>query len=162
MDKKKRSSYDAGDLLGKARRGTSAFWKAIATIIVWVAVAGIVVTLGVTASGVLQEAIIAPVIVTLVMGMLSMGFIWNWGRYPGEVPRSKEYQQRWGYTYDEDDEEDSDVERYLNYGERRKVDRLSAALRHLSDAELTQLRERIADGSLTDRELEALLRRELD
>jgi len=64
-------------------------------------------------------------------GIMTTGFMWKWGEYSDVAP-----------TLD---------------SEKAKRDRLSMALRDLSDSELASLRQRLAAGEIDQSQLERLL-----
>jgi reverse gyrase len=81
----------------------------------------------------------------LVAAVLVSGFIWNWGR---------------GSSVQQSASEALDSE--MQSREKRKNDRLSRALRNLSNEELVRLRQRLASGEIDEHDLEAALGEDAD
>ncbi len=129
--------------------GIEAFWRAIATIVIWTMVVGGFALTGIFMADALGDGIVMVVFLLLGAAVASTGFVWNWGNMRGS---SKVSWHDWGeqMTFDE------------TRTEKRKADRISAALRNLSDDELVRLRQRIARGEITDEDLEAALAEERD
>ncbi|MDQ7026631.1 MAG: hypothetical protein Q9P44_13870 [Anaerolineae bacterium] len=123
---------------------SATFWQAIATMVIWTMVTG-----GIALGGIF----IAPQLGNDAMGFFFMlfgaavlctGFVWNWGRIEGDGRRRrKQKNQQFDYDYD--------------YDEKRKRNRLSKALKTLSNDELVQLRERISRGEIDDEDLASVL-----
>lgn len=120
------------------------FWQALTTIVIWV-----LVIVG-TAIG---SVFLAPQMGEEVMGfffllfgvaLVCTGFIWKWGQMPGQAKQGKQKNESYGYEMD--------------YEEKRKHDRLSNALKSLSDDDLIRLRERIARGEIQEEDLASVLR----
>lgn len=136
------------------------FWKAVATVVVWTMVVGAIVLSSIFLGPSLGEDIIAVIFMVMAAAVVSMGFVWNWGQVDGQHKgRRAEKNKR----ADRDDDE-ADVYDELLYTvgatDKRKHgdDRLSDALRSLSDDELIRLRQRLANGEITEDELAAALR----
>jgi len=130
--------------------GVEAFWRAIATIVIWGLMIGGFALTGVFMADVLGDGVVMVIFLLLGAAVTSTGFIWNWGN----VAKSgrKQSWQEWGQGLQESFTSDS--------YEKRKSDRISAALRNLSDGELVRLRQQIARGEITEDDLEAALREE--
>lgn len=79
---------------------------------------------------------LAIVFLIIGAGITTTGFLWKWGGYDDRVREVRD--------------ESMDVE-------KAKRNRLALALRDLSDAELTRLRQRLSDGDIDDDHLAALL-----
>lgn len=137
---------------GHTMDGQTTFWKAVSTVIVWVMVTGGIALGGVFLAPVMGEEVLGFFFMILAAAVVSMGFIWNWGQLPN--------QQRLT------DEQKKKAKREAEYydlvhqtGEKlKRDDQLANALRKLSDDELMRLRERIADGELTEADIARSLR----
>ena len=120
------------------------FWQALTTIVIW---AMVMVGTGI------GSVFLAPQMGEEVMGfffllfgvaLVCTGFIWKWGQIPGQTKQNKQKNESYGYEMD--------------YEEKRKHDRLSNALKALSDDDLIRLRERIARGEIQEDDLASVLR----
>ena len=121
-----------------------AFWQALTTIVIW---AMVMVGTGI------GSVFLAPQMGEEVMGfffllfgvaLVCTGFIWKWGQMPGQAKnQGKQKNEAYGYEMD--------------YEEKRKHDRLSNALKALSDDDLIRLRERIARGEIQEDDLASVL-----
>lgn len=127
------------------------FWRAIATIVIWVMTTGSMALSGVFLADVLGEDIIAVIFMVLVAAALSSGFIWNWGRGEGSSRRRESRRRRWASLLDDEFED-------RHYEEKPKNDdRLATALRQLSDRQLENLRDGIRSGDISEDDLETML-----
>jgi hypothetical protein len=131
--------------------GIEAFWRAVATIVIWVMMVGSFALTGVFMADALGEGVVMIVFLLLGAAVVSTGFIWNWGRV--SLKNKEQGWQEWGAELQASLEGDG-------YSEKHKSDRISAALRNLSDDELVRLRKRIARGEITDDDLEAAFQEE--
>jgi uncharacterized membrane protein len=135
------------------------FWKAVATVVVWTMVVGAIVLSSVFLGPSLGEDIIAIIFMVMAAAVVSMGFVWNWGQVEGQQKANQHQNKR---TNRDDDEADLYDELLYTAGATGKRkngdDRLSDALRSLSDDELIRLRQRLANGEITEDELAAALR----
>jgi hypothetical protein len=121
-----------------------AFWRAIATIVIWVMLTGGFGIVSETLTAQLGEDVIAVLIMQLLAAVICTGFVWNWGRIPGDQKRAgARKEEAWEELYDD--------------LEKPKRDRLANALRTLSDDELFRLKDRIRSGAVDDRVLEQTL-----
>ena len=129
------------------RSGT--FWQALATIVIWIMVTGGIALGGVFLAAPLGEAVLGFFFMLLAAAVISTGFVWDWGRIPGDGRRFRKRHAQ-------------DDDRLYNYAggydDKRKRDRLSDALRSLADDELIHLRERLARGEIEEEELARILR----
>jgi len=82
--------------------------------------------------------IIPVLIFSLMAGIMSTGFIWNWGRHPQVNDQSNE-------------------EKRSEAREKRKREQLDEALRNLSDDQLEALRHGLSSGTITEDRLEMML-----
>jgi hypothetical protein len=126
------------------------FWQALATIVIWTMVTGGIALGGVFLVGSMGEEVLGYFFMLFAAAVISTGFIWDWGRLPGDSHRRKRHAEQDNYNYDFD----------LVGDEKRKRDRLSDALRTLSDDELLRLRQRIADGEIDEDDLAYVMREE--
>jgi hypothetical protein len=126
---------------------TGTFWQAVATIVIWVMVTGGIALGGVFLAPQLGEEVLGFFFMLLAAAVVCTGFVWKWGQLPGGENQKKGKQKNEDYlaAYDSD------------YDEKRKRDRLGAALRTLSDDELVRLRERIARGEIAEEDLASVL-----
>lgn len=106
--------------------------RALFTFIMWVLLIGAMIPLTAITIDILQEAVIAIPVVLAVSGIAVTGFIYNWGQLPNESSH------------------DASSESF-------KRNRLTMALRDLSDSELASLRQRLASGDIDDDQLARLL-----
>jgi len=127
----------------------NSFWKAIATIVIWVMATGSVALSGVFLADILGEDILGAIFMIMVAAALSSGFIWNWGR--GDGTRIKiGRRRRWeGLLMDE--------LQGRHYEKPKRDDQLADALRQLSDRQLENLRDAIRSGDISEDELETML-----
>lgn len=102
------------------------------TVVIWALLVGAMIVLSLILAPYLQEIVITIPVIFTVAGVLLSGFIWQWGQLPNDSER-------------------------IAVAERFKRDRLTMALRNLSDAELKSLRERLASGDIDDAQLARLL-----
>lgn len=130
--------------------GYDSFWRAIATIVIWVMMVGAFALTGVFLADAIGEGVVMVVFLLLAAAVSSTGFIWGWGR-AGE--RSRRHQTK-NQRVDSGGLFDGDM---LSYEEKHKRDRLSSALRNLSDEELIQLQNRISSGEVDDELLQEIL-----
>jgi len=98
----------------------------------WVLLIGAMIAMTAITIDTLQEAVIAIPVVLAVSGIAVTGFIWN----PGHLPNESSH--------------DASSESF-------KRNRLTMALRDLSDSELASLRQRLASGDIDDDQLARLL-----
>jgi len=125
------------------------FWQAIATAIIWVMLIAGIALGGVFLAEPLGEDVLGFFFMLLAAAVVCTGFVWDWGRIPGEGRRSRKQSEL--------------AEEIFASGqqEKRKRDRLGSALRQLSEEELIRLRDRISSGDIGDEELEEVLRDEI-
>jgi hypothetical protein len=83
-------------------------------------------------SRIMEEGVIFVPIMFTVAGIVMSGFIWNWGQLPDTASQDRA-------------------------SEDLKRNRLTQALRNLSDDELHRLRQRLASGDVDDDQLARLL-----
>jgi hypothetical protein len=126
---------------------TPTFWKAIATIVIWVMVVITVALTGVFLAPALGDESVAAIFLVVAAAIVSNGFIWNWGSTGQRKLQRKERESA----------EDELYELASNVGEKRKRDRLAVALSQLSDGELVNLRSRIRNGEIDEQELAEIL-----
>ena len=108
----------------------SASGRALFTFIMWALLIGAMIPLTAITISTLQEAVIAIPVVLAVSGIAVTGFIWQWGQMPDTTSHDTESLKR---------------------------NRLTMALRDLSDDELKGLRQRLANGDIDDNQLARLL-----
>lgn len=125
------------------------FWRAIATIVIWVMATGSIALSGIFLADKLGEDVIAVIVVSMIAAALSSGFIWNWGR----TGMSRRRRRHWASLLDEALETRS----YSQEKPKREDDRLAEALRQLSDRQLHNLRDGIRSGEISDDDLETML-----
>jgi len=104
--------------------------RALFTLMIWVLLIGAMISMSAILSGTLGYAIISIPIILTVAGITVSGFIWNWGQLPRESQDTAESLKR---------------------------NRLTMALRDLSDDELKGLRQRLSNGDVDDDQLARLL-----
>lgn len=123
------------------------FWQVIATVVIWTMMTGGIALGSIFLAPSLGEEVLGFFFMLFAAAALSTGFVWDWGQVPGkEGQRSHQGKQKnEGYDYDE------------SLDEKRKRDRLSAALKSLSDEELIRLRSQITRGDVQEEELASLL-----
>ncbi|MCA9912798.1 MAG: hypothetical protein KC496_05600 [Anaerolineae bacterium] len=131
--------------------GYDSFWRAIATIVIWVMMVGAFALTGVFMADVIGEGVVMIVFLLLAAAVTSTGFIWGWGR-SGSRNRSRLRARRWDFDEDEGFDDDD-----LSQSEKRKRDRITIALRNLSNDELIRLQNRISSGEIDDELLEEIL-----
>ena len=105
--------------------------RALFTLIMWFMLIGAMIVLTALLRTTLQEGVIAVTIIFAVVGVAVSGFIWNWGQIPNESHDAA--------------------------AEVLKRNRLTMALRDLTDDELARLRQRLATGDIDDDQLSRLL-----
>lgn len=125
-----------------------AFWKAIATIVIWVMITGSIGLTGIFIAPMMGEDSIAVIFLLLVAAVLTNGFIWDWGG--GSSKKDKTIEDR-----DEAENEIFNLANDARYKRKRK--QIGARLSDLSDTELIDLRERLQAGELDDEELEYII-----
>lgn len=101
--------------------------RAVLTVIMWAMFLVGMLVFSLVLSRTMEDAIPFVLILFTVAGLIMSGFIWNWGQLPDE---SREAAKR---------------------------NRLTLALRNLSDQELLRLRQRLSTGDLDDIQLARLL-----
>jgi hypothetical protein len=105
--------------------------RAELTMKIWgVLMAGMVLSMLFTAEKLGVWSLGIPVML-VIAGIATTGFMWKWGEYSDAAP--------------------------MLDAEKAKRDRLSLALRDLSDSELASLRQRLASGDIDQNQLERLL-----
>jgi len=121
------------------------FWQALTTIVIWVLVIAGTAIGSVFLAPQMGEEIMGFFFLLFGVALVCTGFIWKWGQIPGQQQGK---QKNKAYEYEAD----------YNYEEKRKHDRLSNALKSLSDDDLIRLRERIARGEIQEEDLASVLR----
>jgi hypothetical protein len=101
------------------------------TVVIWALLLGAMIALSLILAPFLEEIVIAIPVIFTAAGVLLSGFIWQWGQMPNEAER-------------------------IAVSESLKRNRLTLALRDLSDDELKRVRQRLASGDIND-ELAELL-----
>jgi hypothetical protein len=119
------------------------FWQALATIVIWVLVIAGTAIGSVFLAPQMGEEVLGFFFMLFAAAIVCTGFIWKWGQMPGQSKQDK--QKNAAYNYEAD------------YDEKRKRDRLSNALKSLSDDDLIRLRERIARGEIQEDDLASVL-----
>ena len=125
------------------------FWQALATIIIWaMSIAGTAIG-SVFLAPQMGEEVLGFFFMLFAAAIVCTGFVWKWGQMPGQGQQNQRHgkQKNAMYGYDTD----------MDYEEKRKRDRLSNALKSLSDDDLIRLRERIARGEIQDDDLASVL-----
>jgi hypothetical protein len=105
--------------------------RALFTMIMWIMLIVAMIPLTALTIGTLQEVVIAIPAILAAAGVLVTGFIWQWGQMPDPATHEA--------------------------NESLKRNRLTMALRDLSDDELKRLRQRLASGDIDDEQLARLL-----
>lgn len=123
------------------------FWKAIATIVVWVMVVVSVAITGVFLAPQMGEDSIGAIFMVVAAAVVTNGFIWQWGS-TGQRKLDKKQREA---------AEDELYDMASSVGEKRKRDRLAVALSQLSDGELENLRSRIRSGEIDEQDLAEIL-----
>ncbi|MEO1289060.1 MAG: hypothetical protein AAFV93_14950 [Chloroflexota bacterium] len=121
------------------------FWKAMATLMVWLLGGGIITVMSIFLGETLGGDILYGIILVVFGMMMSSGFIWNWGRDSASVR-----MQDKAYIADQ-------IDSAINSRQKRKNSDISRRLRDYSDDELIALRERVASGEISESELAQLL-----
>lgn len=129
------------------------FWQTIATIIIWTMTTGGIALGGVFLVGRLGTAAMGFFFMLLAAAVICTGFVWDWGRIPGD-------SRRWRKGFEDNMADDYEVD--AGSVEKRKNDRLRDALRALSDDELVRLRQRISRGEINEEDLANVLRDEIE
>ncbi|GAB5494498.1 MAG: hypothetical protein Phog2KO_47130 [Phototrophicaceae bacterium] len=124
-------------------------WRAISTIVVWVAVAGSVALTGVFLAPSLGEDALGAIFMILVAAVVTNGFIWNWGAGDGSSKKSKK---------DRKAAEEELYDMALDRQQKRKRDNIGSRLSDFSDDELIDLRQRLQSGEISEDDLEYILR----
>lgn len=127
----------------------SSFWRAIATIVIWVMATGSIALSGIFLADKLGKDVLGVIAISMIAAALSSGFIWNWGR----TGMSRRRRRRWASLLDEALE----TRIYSQEKPKREDDRLAEALRQLSDRQLHNLRDGIQSGEISDDDLETML-----
>jgi hypothetical protein len=109
----------------------SASGRALFTMIMWIILIVAMIPLTAITVNTLQELVIAVPGILAAAGVLVTGFIWNWGQLPDTS--------------------------HHEVNESLKRNRLTMALRDLSDDELKRLRQRLSNGDIDDEQLARLL-----
>jgi len=122
-----------------------AFWKMIATAVIWGAVVGMLVLSGVFFVPSMGEDAIAVPIVAIIGAIITSGFIWLGGNNAASNKKDRAEQEAEVFSLAQ------------NYNQKRKRDRITNRLSDLSDDELIDLRERIQTGDISEDELSYLL-----
>jgi hypothetical protein len=104
---------------------TSNASRLASTVVIWALLVGAMIALSLIMAPFLEEIVIAIPVIFTVAGVLLSGFIWQWGQMPNEAER-------------------------IAVAEQFKRDRLTMALRNLSDDELKRVRQRLASGDISD------------
>jgi hypothetical protein len=125
----------------------STFWKAIATIVIWVMVVVSVAITGVFLAPNMGDESLGAIFMVIAAAIVTNGFIWNWG---ATGQRKLDRKSR-------ESAEDELYDLASNVGEKRKRDRLAVALSQLSDGELHSLRSRIRNGDIDEQDLAEIL-----
>jgi hypothetical protein len=123
------------------------FWKAIASIVMWVMIAVSFVATAIFLVPQMGEEALGAVFMLLAAGVVCSGFIWNWGS-TGQRKLDKKVRES---------AEDELYNLASSVGEKRKRDRLAVSLSHLSDNELLDLRQKLRNGDLDEQELAEIL-----
>lgn len=95
------------------------------TVVIWAILVGAMITLSLILAPTLGEIVIAIPVIFTTAGVLLSGFIWQWGQMPNEAEK-------------------------IAVSENLKRQRLTLALRDLSDDELKRVRQRLASGDISD------------
>lgn len=123
--------------------------RAIATIVVWMAVAGSIALVGVFLAPSLGEDALGAIFMILVAAVVTNGFIWNWGAGEGSSKKSKKERKN---------AEEELYNMALDSQEKRKRDNIGSRLSDLSDKELLDLRQRLQSGDVDEEDLAYILR----
>lgn len=123
------------------------FWKAIATIVIWVMVVASLAITGVFLAPNMGDDAIGAIFIVVAAAIVTNGFIWNWGSTGQRKLDKKERESAEDELYD----------LASNVGEKRKRDRLAVALSQLSDGELVNLRSKIRNGEIDEQDLAEIL-----
>lgn len=123
------------------------FWKAIATIVVWVMVVASVAITGVFLAPQMGDDAMGAIFMVVAAAVVTNGFIWNWGS-TGQRKMDKKQREA---------AEDELYDMASSVGEKRKRDRLAVALSQLSEGELESLRSRIRSGEIDEQDLAEIL-----
>lgn len=160
MSKFKNSDASNGDDV----TSSDAFWKAIATLGMWVFVTGGMALIGIFMAPAMGEDALGAVFMLMAAAVVISGFIWNWGQVPGQESnkqaRRNARKQRRQERHHHDNVDDEYYDLYYAQSTKKgknSEDRLAAALKQLSDEELVGLRERIARGEIREEDLESVL-----
>lgn len=124
--------------------------RAIATIVVWMAVAGSIALTGVFLAPSLGEDALGAIFMILVAAVVTNGFIWNWGAGDGSSKKDKKARKN------------AEEELYtmaLDKKQKRKRDEIGSRLSDLSDDELLDLRQRLQSGDVEESDLAFILRK---
>lgn len=125
----------------------STFWKAIATIVVWVMVVITFALTGVFLAPQMGDDAMGAIFMVVAAAIVTNGFIWQWG---STGQRKFDRKKR-------EETEDELYDMASSVGEKRKRDRLAVALSQLSDGELENLRSRIRSGEIDEQDLAEIL-----
>jgi hypothetical protein len=123
------------------------FWQALATIVIWAMVMAGMGIGSVFLVPQMGEEVMGFFFLLFGAAIVCTGFVWKWGQMPGQG-KGQGKQKNESYNYGSD----------YDYEEKRKHDRLSNALKALSDDDLIRLRERIARGEIQEEDLASVLR----
>ena len=123
------------------------FWKAIATIVIWVMVVASIAITGVFLAPNMGDDAIGAIFIVVAAAIVTNGFIWNWGSTGQRKLDKKERESAEDELYD----------LASSVGEKRKRDRLAVALSQLSDGELHNLRSKIRNGEIDEQDLAEIL-----
>lgn len=121
------------------------FWQALATIIIWAMVIAGTALGGVFLVPQMGDEVLGFFFMLFAAAVICTGFVWKWGQLPGQAQQRHGKQKNESYDYE------------MGYDEKRKRDRLSNALKSLSDDDLIRLRERIARGEIQEDDLASVL-----
>ena len=120
------------------------FWQALTTIVIWVLVIAGTAIGSVFLAPQMGEEVMGFFFLLFGVALVCTGFIWKWGQLPNQG-KNQGKQKNEAYDYE------------MSYEEKRKRDRLSHALKSLSDDDLIRLRERIARGEIQEDDLASVL-----
>lgn len=124
-----------------------AFWRAVSTIVIWSILLVSIIIVSIFLPAMVGEDVIAVYLFLVIAATISTGAIWNAGsRSEGRKAKPQAQQEAEAVALISDE------------SEKRKNDRLTNALRQLSDDELISLRRRINSGDVDEQRLVELFK----